>query len=140
MSRLLKSTAKVLKIYDYEIEQLKEQISMVNQQITLRSDRIKSNRGLINTERLIASVNTSSSQTLGAFIKATEQKNILLQDEIIELQAALEKINDMLLNLFRESKTYEILHGREKKRIKTEVAKAEQKSIDELNVQKYAKR
>lgn len=137
MSRLLDSLHKLLRVKQHNIEQLRQQIALLNNQIELRLHAIEKNISYINTERLIASVNINGADTLEAFVgqKLTENKRYTQENE--ELKETVNKIQEQLLEAYTEQKQLEKVKSNEEIRINTELQHKENQAMDEIATQMY---
>lgn len=135
MSRFLNSLQKLLRVKQYHIDQLRQKATLLNEQIELRLLTIEKNISYINTERLIASVNVSGSNTLEAFVKQKIQQNNQYAKENEELQKLVKEIQDQLYEAYIEQKQFEKVQDHERVRINTEVKRKENQVIDEVAAQ-----
>ena len=137
MSRLLASLHKLLKLQDYTIEQLRQQISLVKKQTELRDQLIDKNIRHVNTERLIASVNISGSENFSAFVAWKHSENKIYAQEIIELNQTLDEFKEQLFESYRELKQLDTVRENEQRRINAELSRKESLASDEMATQKY---
>lgn len=138
MSRLLDSLRKLLRLKEYTIEQLRQQIAIIHEQIEARNQAIESNIRYISTERLIASVNVSGSETLEAFVNQKKFQNQKYLQEIAELKGLLSEIEDQLLSVYQEQKQYEKVQEAELLRVNTELKRKEIQILDEVATRSYS--
>ncbi len=135
MSRLFDSLHKLLRVKQYHIDQLRQKATLLNEQIELRLLAIEKNVSYINTERLIASVNISGSDTLEAFVEQKIRQNQQYVQENEELQKLVKEIQDQLYEAYVEQKQFEKIQDHERVRINTEVKRKETQVIDEMATQ-----
>lgn len=137
MSRLLDSLRKLLRVKQHNIEQLRQQMALLNNQIELRLHAIEKNISYINTERLIASVNINGADTLEAFVgqKLAENKRYAQENE--ELKETVNKIQEQLFDAYTEQKQFEKVQEHEQSRINTELQHKENQAMDEIGTQMY---
>lgn len=137
MSKLLDSINKLLRIKDYHIEQLKQQIALVQQQVDARFSAIDSNLRYINTERLIATINVNGAATLDAFITKKHNDNILYNKEIEELKKSQNEIETQLLEIYMESKRLEKVKEKEIAKEFQALKRKETIDLDEIATQRH---
>jgi flagellar export protein FliJ len=137
MSKLLQSLNKLLRLKDYHIEQLKQQINLVQQQVDARNKAIESNIRYINTERLIATVNVNGSATLDAFISKKHHENNNYQKEINELKKTQSEIENQLLDIYMETKRFEKVKEKEISKIADAQKRRETIDLDEIATQRH---
>ena len=137
MSRLLDSLHKLLRVKQHNIEQLRQQIALLNNQIELRLHAIEKNISYINTERLIASVNINGADTLEAFVgqKLAENKRYAQENE--ELKETVNKIQEQLFEAYTEQKQFEKVQEHEQTRINTDLQSKENQEMDEMATQMH---
>lgn len=137
MSKLLQSLNKLLRLKDYHIEQLKQQINLVQQQVDARNKAIDSNMRYINTERLIATVNVNGAATLDAFISKKHHENNNYQKEINELKKTQSEIENQLLDIYMETKRFEKVKEKEITKIADAQKRRETIDLDEIATQRH---
>lgn len=137
MSKLLQSLNKLLRLKDYHIEQLKQQINLVQQQVDARNKAIESNIRYINTERLIATVNVNGAATLDAFISKKHHENNNYQKEINELKKTQSEIENQLLDIYMETKRFEKVKEKEITKIADAEKRRETIDLDEIATQRH---
>lgn len=137
MSKLLQSLNKLLRLKDYHIEQLKQQINLVQQQVDARNKAIESNIRYINTERLIATVNVNGAATLDAFISKKHHENNNYQKEINELKKTQSEIENQLLDIYMETKRFEKVKEKEITKIADAQKRRETIDLDEIATQRH---
>lgn len=137
MSRLFDSLHKLLRVKQHNIEQLRQQMALLTNQIELRLHAIEKNISCINTERLIASVNINGADTLEAFVgqKLAENKRYAQENE--ELKETVNKIQEQLFEAYTEQKQLEKVKSNEEIRINTELQHKENQAKDEIATQMY---
>jgi flagellar export protein FliJ len=137
LSRLLDSLRKLLRVKQHNIEQLRQQMALLTNQIELRLHAIEKNRSYINTERLIASVNINGADTLEAFVgkKLAENKRYAKESE--ELKETVSKIQEQLFEAYTEQKQFEKVQEHEQTRINTDLQSKENQEMDEMATQMY---
>lgn len=135
MSRLFDSLQKLLRVRRYHIDQLRQKAALLNEQIELRFLSIEKNISYINTERLIASVNISGSDSLEAFVKQKTLQNQQYAKENDELKKLVDEIQEQLYEAYVEQKQFEKVQEHEQDRINTEVQRKEIQVIDEMATQ-----
>jgi flagellar export protein FliJ len=137
LSRLLDSLHKLLRVKQHNIEQLRQQIALLNNQIELRLHAIEKNISYINTERLIASVNINGADTLEAFVgqKLAENKRYAQENE--ELKETVNKIQEQLFEAYTEQKQFEKVQEHEQTRINTDLQSKENQEMDEMATQMH---
>ena len=137
MSRLLDSLHKLLRVKQHHIEQLRQQMALLNDQIELRLHAIEKNISYINTERLIASVNINGADTLEAFVGQKLAQNRQYTLENTELKETVLKIQEQLFEAYTEQKQFEKVQEHEQTRINTDLQSKENQEMDEMATQMY---
>lgn len=137
MSRLLDSLRKLLRVKQHNIEQLRQQMALLTNQIELRLHAIEKNRSYINTERLIASVNINGADTLEAFVRKKLAENKRYAKESEELKETVAKIQEQLFEAYTEQKQFEKVQEHEQTRINTDLQSKENQEMDEMATQMY---
>lgn len=137
MSRLLDSLEKLQRLKKYHIEELRQQMGLVNQQIDIRIQEIEKNIRYINTERLIATVNVLGGTSLEAFSTYKLKQNKLFEQEIENLQATIREIQDQLYEVYKEQKQFEKVQEHEQKRLDEALKNKEIQELDEMATQMY---
>ncbi len=137
MSRLLDSLHKLLRVKQHHIEQLRQQMALLNDQIELRLHAIEKNISYINTERLIASVNINGADTLEAFVGQKLAQNRQYTLENTELKETVHKIQEQLFEAYTEQKQFEKVQDHEQTRINTDLQSKENQEMDEMATQMY---
>lgn len=137
MGRLLDSLHKLLRVKQHHIEQLRQQMALLNDQIELRLHAIEKNISYINTERLIASVNINGADTLEAFVKQKLAQNRQYTLENTELKETVHEIQEQLLAAYTEQKQFEKVQEHEQTRINTDLQSKENQEMDEMATQMY---
>lgn len=137
MSKLLDSIKKLLRLKDYHIEQLKQQIALVQQQVDARFSAIDSNIRYINTERLIATINVNGAATLDAFIAKKHNDNIIYNKEIEELKKSQSEIESQLLDVYMETKRLEKVKEKEIAKEFDALKRKETMDLDEIATQRH---
>jgi flagellar export protein FliJ len=137
MSKLLQSIDKLLHVKNYHIEQLKQKIGLVQQQIDARYGAIDSNIRYINTERLIATVNVNGAATLDAFIAKKHFDNSVYTQEIQELKKTQAEIEEQLLDVYMDVKRFEKVKEKEKVKIIDAEKCRETIDLDEIATQRH---
>lgn len=137
MSKLLDSIKKLLRLKDYHIEQLKQQIALVQQQVDARFSAIDSNIRYINTERLIATINVNGAATLDAFIAKKHNDNIVYHKEIEELKKSQSEIESQLLDVYMETKRLEKVKEKEIAKEFDALKRKETMDLDEIATQRH---
>ena len=75
----------------------------------------------------------------GAYTDQYIKKRRYLEEEILKVQQKIDQIRDVMADLFKEQKTFEIVaKNRNKKKMK-ELAEQEQKLLDEVGTNTYIK-
>lgn len=138
VSRLLTSLHKLLKLQDYHIQQLRQQIALVSMQVELRENLINKNISYVNTERLIASVNIGGSDSLSAFVNRKLFENKQYADEILSLNETLEKLQEQLLSDYGKLKQFDKVRENEQQRINSELIIKESMALNEVAIQAYS--
>lgn len=137
MSKLLQSLNKLLRLKNYHIDQLKQQINLVQQQVDARHKAIDSNVRYINTERLIATVNINGAATLDVFILKKQHENNNYQKEIDELKKTQAEIEAQLLDVYMEAKRFEKVQETEMAKEFAAEKRKETIELDEITTQRY---
>lgn len=137
MSKLLQSLNKLLRLKNYHIDQLKQQINLVQQQVDARHKAIDSNVRYINTERLIATVNVNGATTLDAFIAKKQHENNNYQKEIAELKKTQSEIETQLLDAYMEAKRFEKVKEKEMAKEFAAEKRRETIDLDEIATQRH---
>jgi flagellar export protein FliJ len=137
LGRLLDSLHKLLRVKQHHIEQLRQQMALLNDQIELRLHAIEKNISYINTERLIASVNINGADTLEAFVKQKLAQNRQYTLENTELKETVHEIQEQLLAAYTEQKQFEKVQEHEQTRINTDLQSKENQEMDEMATQMY---
>jgi len=135
MGQFFNSLQKLLRVKRYFIDQLRQQVALLNEQIDLRLLAIEKNISYINTERLIASVNINGSDTLVAFMeqKMLQNKQYALEKE--ELQNMVKGLQAQLYEAYVEEKQLEKVQYQEKTRMNVEEKRKEIQVMDEMATQ-----
>lgn len=76
----------------------------------------------------------------GAYTDQYLKKRKILEKQIIDIQAEIEQIRDIMSEMFKEQKTFEIVKENRKKRKNKEFAEQEQKLLDEIGTNTYIKK
>ena len=76
----------------------------------------------------------------GAYTKQHLKKRRELEEQIAEMQKEIEQIRDIIAEMFKEQKTFEIVSKNRKKRKNKELADQEQKLLDEVGTNTYIKK
>lgn len=137
MSKLLDSINKLLRLKDYHIEQLKQQIGFLQQQVDARFSAIDSNIRYINTERLIATINVNGTATLDAFIAKKHQDNTIYTKEIEELKKSQSDIENQLFDVYMETKRLEKVKEKEIIKEFEALKRKETIDLDEIATQRH---
>jgi flagellar biosynthesis chaperone FliJ len=132
LSRLLSALNKILRVKQHNIDQLRQRASLLTEQIALRQLAIEKNISHINTERLIASVNITGSDTLEVFVKQKTQQNKQYNQECEELQLLANEVQEQLYNAYVEQKQFEKVKNSEQIKIDNEEKRKEIQVIDEI--------
>lgn len=132
MSRLLNALHKILRVKQHDIDQLRQQVALLTEQIALRQLAIEKNISHVNTERLIASVNIKGSDTLEVFVTQKMQQNKQYQEESEELQRMVTEMQEKLYNAYVEQKQFEKVKNSEQIKIDNEEKRKEMQVIDEI--------
>ena len=85
----------------------------------------------------------SQNPTLCDFGTYTDQylkKRRALEKQIADIQNEIEQIRDIMAEMFKEQKTFEIVTANRKKRHAKELAEQEQKLLDEVGTNTYIKK
>ena len=85
----------------------------------------------------------SQNPTLCDFGTYTDQylkKRRALEKQIADVQNEIEHLRDVMAEMFKEQKTYEIVSKNRKKRQEKEIAEQEQKLLDEVGTNAYIKK
>lgn len=143
MSRFLNTLQQLLRLRQNDLDELQQRIALLDEQIELRQLVIEKNTSYINTERLIASVNITGSDTLEAFVEQKKLQNQQYQQENQELKLLMEEARDQLHDAFIEQKKIEKIKNSEEIRIAKEENRQEMQVIDEIakqmNIKKLTK-
>lgn len=131
----MNSLEKLLRVKQYDIDQLGQRISLLKEQIKLRQLVIEKNISYINTERLIASVNITGSDTLEAFVRQKVQQNNQYLQENEELEKLVKEVQEQLYDIYIEKKQFEKVKNSEQIKIDQEVKRKENQVIDEIAIQ-----
>lgn len=76
----------------------------------------------------------------GAYTDQYLKKRKILEKQIIDIQSEIEQIRDIMSEMFKEQKTFEIVKENRKKRKNKEFAEQEQKLLDEIGTNTYIKK
>lgn len=85
----------------------------------------------------------SQNPTLCDFGTYTDQylkKRRALEKQIADVQNEIEHLRDVMAEMFKEQKTFEIVSKNRKKRQEKEIAEQEQKLLDEVGTNAYIKK
>lgn len=75
----------------------------------------------------------------GAYVKRYLEQKEALEQAIADVQARIERVRDIIADMFKEQKTYEIVDDNRKKRHQKEEDGKEQKMLDEIGTNTYIK-
>lgn len=75
----------------------------------------------------------------GAYVKRYLEIRTDLQDKIAAVQKKIEEIRDIIADMFRSQKTYEIVEANRKRKAQKEQDDKEQKMLDEIGTNAYIK-
>ncbi len=75
----------------------------------------------------------------GAYVKRYLEIRTDLQDKIAAVQKKIEEIRDIIADMFRSQKTYEIVEANRKRKAQKELDDKEQKMLDEIGTNAYIK-
>ncbi len=75
----------------------------------------------------------------GAYVKRYLEIRTDLQDKIAAVQKKIEEIRDIIADMFRSQKTYEIVEANRKRKAQKEQDDKEQKMLDEIGTNTYIK-
>lgn len=132
LSRLLSGLKKLLRVKQYDIDQLHQRVSLLSEQIKLRQMAIEKNISYMSTERLIASVNITGSDTLEAFANQKILQNKQYRQENEELEKLLAQTQEQLFDAYIEKKQFEKVKKSEEIKIEKEQKRKEIHLIDEI--------
>ena len=76
----------------------------------------------------------------GAYTDQYLKKRRTLEKQIADIQNEIEQIRDIMAEMFKEQKTFEIVTKNRKKRQEKEFAEQEQKLLDEVGTNAYIKK
>ena len=76
----------------------------------------------------------------GAYTDKYLKKRRALEKQIADIQNEIEQIRDIMAEMFKEQKTFEIVTKNRKKRQEKEFAEQEQKLLDEVGTNAYIKK
>ena len=76
----------------------------------------------------------------GAYTDQYLKKRRALEKQIADIQNEIEQIRDIMAEMFKEQKTFEIVTKNRKKRQEKEFAEQEQKLLDEVGTNAYIKK
>ena len=76
----------------------------------------------------------------GAYTEQYLKKRRAIEADIAALQAEIDKIRDVMADMFKEQKTFEIVTKNRHKRKMKELAEQEQKLLDEVGTNTYIKK
>ena len=76
----------------------------------------------------------------GVYTEQYLKKKRAIEKDIAEVQAEIDKIRDVMADMFKEQKTFEIVTKNRHKRKMKELAEQEQKLLDEVGTNTYIKK
>ncbi len=95
--------------------------------------------GEFEQEKEFARQNPCNSD-FGAYAKVYLKKKEALENSLSALRAEIAKVRDIITEMFKEQKTYEIVDETREKRKQKEFELAEQKLLDEIGTNAYIKK
>lgn len=76
----------------------------------------------------------------GAYLKRYLQEREVLEIALKEIREKIEQVRDIIADMFKEQKTYEIVEDNRRKRSDKDESDKEQKTLDEIGTNAYIKR
>lgn len=75
----------------------------------------------------------------GAYVKRYLAQREALELAIADVETRIERVRDVIADMFKEQKTYEIVDDNRKKRVQKDLDSKEQKMLDEIGTNTYIK-
>lgn len=136
----MKDSLKTLeRVKKFEID---EQRRVLMQKLAREEDLQKTLKNLIEeyeNEKEFVSQNPTLCD-FGAYTDQYLKKRRTLEKQIADIQNEIEQIRDIMAEMFKEQKTFEIVTKNRKKRQEKEFAEQEQKLLDEVGTNAYIKK
>ncbi len=135
----MKNSLKVLnRIQKFNIdEQRKILAELMNRQDILNAQLEQLNQSFEQEKEFAR--NNSGMGDFGAYIKRYMQQREQLESQISVLEAKIEHERDVMADMFKEQKTYEIVDRQRTERIEKEEELKTQKTLDEIGTNTYIK-
>ncbi len=89
-------------------------------------------------EKLFSSQNPGVGD-FGAYVKRYMRQREELEKALIDIRSKIEDVREVIADMFKEQKTFEIVDDNRKKRKMKEDADKEQKMLDEIGTNNYIK-
>lgn len=135
----MKDPLKILeRVKKFEID---EQRRVLMQKLTYEDELQQALKNLIENyenEKEFMSQNPTLCD-FGAYTDQYLKKRRSIEDDIAKVQSEIDKIRDIMSEMFKEQKTFEIVGQNRNKRKMKELADQEQKLLDEVGTNTYIK-
>lgn len=118
-------------------EQRKLLAELINQQDILYA-QLRQLQEAFEQEKEFARTNSSLGD-FGAYVKRYLQQRENLEGQIAVLEAKIEHERDVMADMFKEQKTYEIVDRQRQERAEKEAGEKEQKMLDEIGTNGFLK-
>ena len=76
----------------------------------------------------------------GAYVKRYLKIRESLENQLVAVRKKIEEVRDIIAEMFKEQKTYEIVDRRRKEAEEKELSDKEQKMLDEIGTNAYIKK
>lgn len=118
-------------------EQRKLLAELINRQDILYA-QLKQLQEAFEQEKEFARTNSGLGD-FGAYVKRYLQQRENLEGQIAVLEAKIEHERDVMADMFKEQKTYEIVDRQRQERAEKEAGEKEQKMLDEIGTNSFLK-
>lgn len=135
MSKRLSAIDQLQKLSDYEIEQLRQEIGLVQQQIKLRKNLINDYQTQVHTQRVVGTMQPTHSITISAYIDHMGNKIKSLNNEIIGLEGIETSLLDQLTIAYKTKKMQSLIRDKYLEELAVVQRTLDTKELDEINTQ-----